>query len=200
MGRFTKPRTKICRRLGLNVFENGNVEKAFLKRESVDFGRRKKSEYGIRLIEKQKILHYYGMRERQMSKLFDLARRQKGDTGRNFLILCERRLDNVVFSAGFASSRAGARQLVNHGHVRVNGHKVDIASYQVCAGDTVTFREKEGTSKLVDAFVEARSGYEAPDWIAVDAKTRTAKVTRLPLREDVRLPVEEQLVVEFYSR
>lgn len=200
MGRFTKPRTKVCRRLGLNVFENANVEKAFLKRETVDFGRRKKSEYGVRLIEKQKIMHYYGMRERQMGKFFDKARRQKGDTGRNFLILCERRLDNVVYSAGFATSRAGARQLIAHGHVRLNGQKVDVASVLVTAGDTVTFREKEKTAKVVNESVERRPGYEAPDWIAVDGKTRVAKVTRLPLREDVRLPVEEQLVVEFYSR
>jgi small subunit ribosomal protein S4 len=199
MGRFTGPRAKICRRLGLLVFENTNVEKALLRRESVGF-QRKKSEYGRRLQEKQKVMHYYGMRERQMGKAFDQARAIKGNTGEHFLVLCERRLDNVVFSAGFASSRAGARQLVNHGHVRVNGAKIDIASAMVSTGDTITFVDKVGPRKLVQDTLAAKSGYDAPDWIAVDAKSMTAKIVRFPVRQDVRLPVEEQLVVEFYSR
>ncbi|MBN2713291.1 MAG: 30S ribosomal protein S4 [Planctomycetes bacterium] len=199
MGRYTGPKTKLCRRVGFMIFDNVNVEKAFLKRENVRF-QGKKSEYGRRLTEKQKIMHYYGLREKQMRKMFDKARRTKGDTGRNFLILLERRLDNVITQAGLAPSRPAARQIISHGNVLVNGAKVDIASYIVKTGDTVTFRDKPGIQKLVEEYVNAKSGYDAPDWIAVDTKSRTAKIVREPLREDVRLPVNEQLVVEFYSR
>ncbi len=199
MGRFTGPKTKVCRRLGFMVFENSNAQKAFLKREQVRFIR-KQSEYGRRLLEKQKVMYCYGMRERQMRRLFDRARRQKGDTGQNFLILCERRLDNAVFSAGFAPTRAAARQLVTHGNVRVAGRKMDIPSCLVALGQTITFPDKPGVKKLVKECLELKSGYEPPDWLAVDNASMTAKVARLPLREDVRLPVDEQLVVEFYSR
>ncbi|MDR0867951.1 MAG: 30S ribosomal protein S4 [Planctomycetota bacterium] len=200
MGRFTKPRTKVCRHLGMVVFNNSNVEKAFAKRETINFTRRKQSEYGIRLIEKQKIMFYYGLREGQMLRFFDHARHIKGDTGRNFLVLCERRLDNVVCVSGFANSRAAARQLVAHGHLLVNGRKCDIASRVLEVNDKITVQDKEQIRKLVDASLEARSGYASPDWLAVDAKTRAITVLRLPEREDVTLPVNEQLVVEFYSR
>ena len=199
MGRYTGPRTKVCRRLGFQVFGNDNVQKAYARREQDGF-RRKQSEYGRRLLEKQKVMFYYGMRERQMRKFFDIARRAKGNTGKAFLILCERRLDNAVFSAGFAVSRAQARQMVAHGNVRVNGHRVNVASYLVDAGDALTMSAKPGAQKLAKGVVESRSGYEPPDWIAVDAKSVTAKVVRPPVREDVRLPVNDQLLVEFYSR
>lgn len=199
MGRYTGPRTKICRRLGFMIYENTNVEKAFLKREQEPF-RRKQSEYGRRLIEKQKVMYYYGMREGQLRKFFNIARRTKGNTGKAFLIACERRLDNAVYSAGFAGSRAQARQIIGHGNVLVNGRRVDIASYLVDTSDTITFTEKAGPRKVVTAVVEKKSGYTAPDWIAVDPKTLTAKIVRLPVREDVRLPINEQLLVEFYSR
>ena len=199
MGRYTGPRAKICRRLGFTVFENANVEKAFLKRESLGFPR-KRSEYGRRLLEKQKVMHYYGMREKQMRKVFDMARRQKGDTGQNFLILCERRLDNVLFSAGFAASRAAARQMIVHGHIRLNGKNVDVPSILANTGDEITIRDNPRSQKLARQAVENKRGYEAPDWIAVDPKSTTCRVVRLPLREDIRLPVDAQLVVEFYSR
>ncbi len=199
MGRYIGPRTKVCRRLGFMIYDNSNVEKAFMKREQEPF-RRKQSEYGRRLLEKQKVMFYYGMREGQMRKLFNLARRTKGNTSKAFLIACERRLDNVAYSAGFAASRAQARQLIGHGNVLVNGHRVNIASYLVNTGDTITISERAGVRKMVGAIVEKKSGYTAPDWIAVDPKTITAKVVRLPVREDVRLPVNEQLLVEFYSR
>ncbi len=200
MGRFTKPRAKVCRRLGLMVFNNGNVEKAYLKRENIGFGRRKPSEYGIRLTEKQKIMHYYGLREKQMRKLFSEAKAAKGDAGQNFLALCERRLDNAIFAAGFAMSRASARQFVAHGHVLVNGKKCTIPSCQVNVGDTITVKDKAGSQKVIDTAVELRSGYSCPEWVAADAKSRSIRVLRLPIREDVMLPVNEQLVVEFYSR
>lgn len=200
MGRFTKPRTKVCRHLGTVVFSNTNVEKAFAKRESVNFNRRKQSEYGVRLIEKQKIMQYYGLREKQMRRLFDLARRIKGDTGHNFLMLCERRLDNIICASGFAMSRSAARQLTAHGHILVNGKKCDVASRLLVVGDTVTVQDKPGILKLVDTAIEARSGMNTPEWLAVDSKARSIRVLRLPEREDVTLPVNEQLVVEFYSR
>ncbi len=126
MGRYIGPRTKVCRRLGFMIYDNSNVEKAFMKREQEPF-RRKQSEYGRRLLEKQKVMFYYGMREGQMRKLFNLARRTKGNTSKAFLIACERRLDNVVYSAGFTASRAQARQLISHGNILVNGRRVDVA-------------------------------------------------------------------------
>ncbi|MCC8189771.1 MAG: 30S ribosomal protein S4 [Planctomycetes bacterium] len=199
MGRYLGPKTKICRRLGFMIYDNSNIEKAFLKREQEPF-RRKQSEYGRRLLEKQKVMYYYGMRESQMRKLFNLARRTKGNTSKAFLIACERRLDNVVYSAGFAASRPQARQIIGHGNIMVNGKRVDIASYLVNTGDTITVSERPGVRKLVTGVVERKSGYVAPDWIAVDPKSLTAKIVRLPVREDVRLPVNEQLLVEFYSR
>ena len=199
MGRYIGPKTKICRRLGFMIYDNANIEKAFLKREQEPF-RRKQSEYGRRLLEKQKIMYYYDMREAQMRKFFGVAKRTKGNTGKAFLILCERRLDNVVYSAGFAVSRAQARQVISHGNVLINGKRVDVASYLVDTGDTITFSARPGVQKLISGIVERKSGYNSPDWIAVDSKTLTAKVVRLPVREDVRLPINEQLVVEFYSR
>ncbi len=199
MGRYIGPRTKVCRRLGFMIYDNTNVEKAFMKREQEPF-RRKQSEYGRRLLEKQKVMFYYGMREGQMRKFFNLARRTKGNTSKAFLIACERRLDNVVYSAGFASSRAQARQIICHGNIRINGKRVDIASYMVDTGDSITISDRPGVRKIVNDIVEKKSGYVAPDWIAVDPKTLTAKIVRLPVREDVRLPVNEQLLVEFYSR
>ncbi|MCC8166080.1 MAG: 30S ribosomal protein S4 [Planctomycetes bacterium] len=198
MGRYLGPRTKVCRRLGFMIYDNTNVEKAFMKREQEPF-RRKQSEYGRRLLEKQKVMFYYGMRESQMRKLFNLARRTKGNTSKAFLIACERRLDNVVYSAGFAASRAQARQVICHGNIRVNGHRVDIASYLVNTGDTITVSDRAGVRKLISDVLEKKSGYVAPDWIAVDPKSLTDKIGRLHVREDVRLPVNEQLLVEFYS-
>lgn len=200
MGRFTKPRTKVCRRLGLQIFENANVEKAFLKRDTVQFGRRKLSEYGVRLTEKQKVMHYYGMREKQMRKLFDKARRMKGNTGKNFLILCEQRLDNVICVAGLTISRAQARQLITHGNVFVNGKKLDIPSYAVAVNDEITIRDKSGVKKLVKEATDRRSGHSAPEWLVSVPQAQSVKVVRLPERDDVTLPVNEQLVVEFYSR
>lgn len=200
MGRFTKPRTKVCRRLGLQIFENANVEKAFLKRDTVQFGRRKLSEYGVRLTEKQKVMHYYGMREKQMRNLFDKARRMKGNTGKNFLILCEQRLDNVICVSGLTISRAQARQLITHGNVLVNGKKLDIPSYTVQVNDEITIRERSGVKKLIKEATDRRSGHSAPEWLVSIPQAQSTKVVRLPEREDVTLPVNEQLVVEFYSR
>ena len=200
MGRYLGPRTRVCRRLGALVFDNVNVEKAFNRNEEAMTRRRKLSEYGIRLREKQKIKYYYGMREEQMKRFYNIASRMKGNTGINFLIVCERRLDNAVASSGFAPSRAAARQLVGHGNVLVNGKKVTIPSALVNPGDTITFRDKAGVQKLIQANIDARKGYVSPDWIATDSKSKTAKIVRMPIREDVRLIVEEQLVVEFYSK
>lgn len=200
MGRFTKPRTKLCRRLGLQIFENANVEKAFLKRDTVQFGRRKLSEYGIRLTEKQKVMQYYGMREKQMRKLFDKARRMKGNTGKNFLILCEQRLDNVLCISGLTISRAQARQIIAHGNILVNGKKVDIPSYTVQVNDEITLRDKSGVKKIVKEATDRRSGHSAPEWLVSVPQAQSIKVVRAPEREDVTLPVNEQLVVEFYSR
>lgn len=200
MGRFTKPRTKLCRRLGLQIFENANVEKAFLKRDTVQFGRRKLSEYGIRLTEKQKVMQYYGMREKQMRKLFDKARRMKGNTGKNFLVLCEQRLDNVLCVSGLTISRAQARQIITHGNVLVNGKKLDIPSYTVQVNDEITIRDKSGVKKLVKEATDRRSGHSAPEWLVSVPQAQSVKVVRAPEREDVTLPVNEQLVVEFYSR
>jgi small subunit ribosomal protein S4 len=156
--------------------------------------------YGIQLREKQKVKRIYGVLERQFRLYFQEADRRKGITGENLLQILERRLDNVVFSLGFASSRAQARQLVRHGHVTVDGRKTTIPSFQVKAGQSISIREASRTNPQVRASVESASGRGVPDWLTLDAASFTGKVQALPSREDIKLPVQEQLIVELYSR
>jgi small subunit ribosomal protein S4 len=163
-------------------------------------GRKKSSEYGLQLRAKQKARRFYGVQEGQFHHYFEIAERKQGITGDNLLKILESRLDNVVYRVGFASSRAEARQLVGHGHFEVNGSRVDIASYLLKAGDVVSICEKSRGSEKFKAIIEANSARPVPQWIDVNRDQLSAKVIALPNRDQIDAPVEEQLIVEFYSK
>jgi small subunit ribosomal protein S4 len=156
--------------------------------------------YGLQLREKQKVKRTYGVLETQFRNYFKEADRQRGITGENLLIMLERRLDNVVYSLGFAASRAQARQLVRHGHVQVDGRKASIPSMQVREGNTVSVKEASRKNEQIRSSVETARGRGVPEWLELDAESFTGKVQRLPVREDIKLPIQEQLIVELYSR
>jgi small subunit ribosomal protein S4 len=156
--------------------------------------------YGLQLREKQKVKRIYGVLESQFRTYFEEADRRKGITGENLLVMLERRLDNVVYSLGFAASRAQARQLVRHGHVLVDGRKTSIPSYQVKAGQAVVVKEASRKNPLVRSSVETARGRGVPEWLELDAENVSGKVLRVPAREDIKLPIQEQLIVELYSR
>lgn len=208
MARYTGPACKLCRREGKKLFLKGDrcyTGKCALERRSYAPGqhgqnRKKASEYGLQLRAKQSARRYYGLSESQFHKYFLMAERKDGVTGTNLLQLCESRLDNIVYESGFASSRAQARQLVNHAHFMVNGQKVDIPSYLVSAGDVVSVKE---TSKTTDEFknlVESNGSRPVPQWMEADKDAMQVKVLRAPEREEIETPVEEHLIVEFYSK
>jgi small subunit ribosomal protein S4 len=161
---------------------------------------RKAVGYGIQLREKQKVKRIYGVLERQFRLYFQEADRRKGITGENLLQMLERRLDNVVFSLGFASSRSQARQLVRHGHILVDGRKTSIPSFQVKAGQAIVVRESSRPNVQIRAALESAQGRGVPDWLSLDAENFTGKVQAVPSREDIKLPIQEQLIVELYSR
>lgn len=208
MARYTGPVCKLCRREGKKLFLKGDrcyTSKCAIERRSYAPGqhgqsRKKVSEYGIQLRAKQSARRYYGIAEGQFHKYFIMAERMTGVTGTNLLQLCESRLDNVVYVAGFAGSRAQARQLVNHGHFTVNGGKVDIASYLLKAGDVVALREKSKAADSFKGIVEANGARPVPQWLDATKEAMQAKVVKLPDREEISTPVEEHLIVEFYSR
>jgi len=158
------------------------------------------SEYGVRLREKQKIKRYYGLYEQQFMRYFHEAARLKGNTGENLLQLLERRLDNVVYKLNFAPSRKGARQLIAHGHIRVNGQKVDVSDYTTNVGDRIEIKDSERTRKEVKQQLESNPNFTTQAWLQLDRDKPAATIVALPTREDVQIPVEEQLVVEFCSR
>ena len=162
--------------------------------------RAKVTEYGVRLREKQKVRRLYGLLERQYRRYFQAADRGKGVTGENLLRGLERRLDNVCYRMGVAATRSYARQLVRHKHIEVNGRAVDVPSYQVGAGDRVSIREKSRGDLRIQAALEVAARRERPDWIEFDPQKLSATVTSLPHREAITLPINEQLIVEFYSR
>lgn len=208
MARYTGPACKLCRREGKKLFLKGDrcyTGKCAIERRSYAPGqhgqnRKKASEYGMQLRAKQSARRYYGISESQFHKYFLMAERKDGVTGTNLLQLCESRLDNVVYESGFASSRAQARQLVNHARFAVNGHKVDIPSYLVSAGDVVSVKE---TSKTTDEFknlVESNGSRPVPQWMEADKDAMQVKILRAPEREEIVTPVEEHLIVEFYSK
>jgi small subunit ribosomal protein S4 len=156
--------------------------------------------YGLQLREKQKVKRIYGVLEQQFRNYFKEADRQKGITGENLLVMLERRLDNVVYSLGFAASRAQARQLVRHGHVVVNSKKVSIPSFQVRPEQAVAIKEGSRKNDFIRASVETARGRGVPDWLELDAENFAGRVLRPPTREDIKLPIQEQLIVELYSR
>ena len=162
--------------------------------------RRKPRAYGIQLREKQKLRRIYGMLEGQFRRTFDDASRRKGVTGENLLQLLELRLDNVVYSLGFATSRSQARQLLRHGHVTVDGRRVNIPSFRVKPGMEIALREKSRKSEQIAEAVEFAQGRGIPPWLELDTAALTGKVLEVPSREDIRYPIQEQLIVELYSR
>ena len=208
MARYTGAVCRLCRREGQKLFLKG--ERCYSEKCSVGLrgyapgqhgqGRKKSSEYGMQLRAKQTARRFYGVQENQFHHYFEIAERKQGITGDNLLRILESRLDNVVYRVGFASSRAEARQLVGHGHYEVNGKRVDIASYLVKAGDVVSICEKSRASEKIKAVVEANSARPVPEWIDVDRNNLSAKVIALPTREQIEAPVDEQLIVEFYSK
>lgn len=202
MARYTGPTTRISRRFGQPIFGS---TKAYEKR-SYPPGqhgpklRRKLSEYAVGLNEKQKLRYIYGLLERQFRRVFENAKRERGVTGERFLQLLETRLDSVIYLLGFAKSRAAARQFVNHGHIRVNGHKVDIASYNVLAGDEIEVKNSPGSRQLATRCLEENRARNVPGWLALNAEAFKAIVNRLPNRDEMEPGINEQLIVEFYSR
>ncbi len=158
------------------------------------------SEYGLRLREKQKVKRFYGLYEKQFMKYFREAKRQEGNTGAALLSLLERRLDNVIFKLGFAPSRAAARQTVTHGHVRVNGRRTDVGSYLVRTGDKLTIKDSDKSKTLVRSSLEELGEPHVQDWLKVDLTRLEGEVIAMPTREDVQIPVEEQLIVEVCSK
>lgn len=208
MARYKDEQCRICRREGQKLFLKGErcyTDKCSITRRNYapgQHGQKKKklSEYGTQLREKQKTKAFYGVQEKQFRKYFDMASNKKGVTGEELLIILESRLDNVVYRLGFGSSRAQARQLVNHGHFEVNGKKVDIPSYLVKAGDVIAVREIRKDNKTIQENAEANSARPVPAWLQKDNEKLSGKVVRLASREDVDIPVEEHLIVELYSK
>jgi small subunit ribosomal protein S4 len=206
MARYTDASCRLCRREGQKLFLKGErcySTKCALEKRNYAPGqhgqsRKKMSEYGLQLREKQKAKRFYGVLETQFRNLFDKAAKKKGMTGENLLIMLESRLDNVVFRMGFASSRKEARQLVTHGHFTVNGKKVDIPSFEVKAGDVIKVKEKSTSSPKFKEIKEMT--ISVPSWITVDVDKLEGKVVALPKREDIDTPIEEHLIVELYSK
>lgn len=208
MAKYRGPVCRLCRREGEKLFLKGTrcmTEKCAIERRSYPpgqhgQGRQRISEYSAQLREKQKLRRIYGLQESQFRGVFGRAERRTGITGDHLLKLLECRLDNVVYRLGFASSRKEARQLVNHGHLLVNGRKTDVASYTVKAGDIVEVRPKSREIASVLAALDAVEGRGIPAWLELDRAAFKGTVRGIPTKEEIQLPVNEQLVVELYSR
>jgi small subunit ribosomal protein S4 len=206
MGRYIGPVCRLCRREGMKLFLKGEkcLTKCILDRRRQPPGqhgelRRKQTEYGKRLREKQKLRRIYNLREEQFTRYFEMATKMAGNTGENFLRLLERRLDNVIYRLGFALSRNHARQLIVHRHVLVNGQIVDIPSYLVEVGDVIAIAENMRDNPDVQRALEVRGEWSVPSWLSRDTQTLQGRVLSLPTRDQIDVPVNENLVVLFYS-
>ncbi len=208
MARYTESKCRICRREGTKVFLKGDrcyTDKCAYERRAYPPGehgraRKKSSDYAIQLREKQKVRRMYGLLEGQFRKYFEMADSRKGATGENLLELLERRLDNVVYRLGFSNSRAQARQLVRHGHITVNGRRVNIPSFIVRVGDVVAVAEKSKKIILFQEAQEVLARRGAPGWVEVDGTEFKGAIKALPVRDDITFPINEQLIVELYSK
>lgn len=202
MARYTGPRTRISRRFGVAIFGPSK----YLDRRNYGPGvhgpksRRKNTEYALALIEKQKLRHYYGLMEKQFRGVYERAVRRRGVTGEQMLQILETRLDNVVFHLGFASTRAQARQMVAHGHVKVNGRKVDVASFALKVSDVVEVKASNVSKQMATKALESSTSRSVPEWLSVDKNTFKGVVMRVPSRDEIQPIANEQAVVEFYSR
>lgn len=206
MSRYVGPSCRLCRREAIKLFLKGErcyTEKCAIEKRNYPPGvhvdvRGKVLEYGLRLREKQKVRKIYGLSEKQFKRFFTMAERQKGITGTNFLVFLERRLDNMVFRLGFATSRKEARQIVSHKHIMVNGKKVNTPSFIVKEGDEITVKHKDLPS--VKNALESVVRRGMPSWIELDKEEMKGVIKLLPTREDITMPIREQLIVEYYSR
>jgi small subunit ribosomal protein S4 len=202
MARYTGPRVRISRRFGVPIFGASK----YLERRNFPPGvhgpkfRRKVSEYGAGLIEKQKLRYYYGLQERQFRNVYQKALRLRGVTGEKMLQILETRLDNLVFQAGFALTRPAARQLVGHGHIKVNGKKVNVPSYPVKVNDVIQIRDHAKSKSIAQKSIEGSTARVIPDWVSVDRENCKATLLRVPSRDEIKPIANEQAVVEFYSR
>ncbi len=208
MARYTEAVCRLCRREGQKLFLKGErcyTEKCGINRRQYapgqhGQGRKKMSEYGLQLREKQKARRFYGVLESQFRKYFDMANKKAGVTGENLLSILESRLDNVVYRLGFGTSRPEARQLVTHGHFTINGKKVDIPSYLVKPGEVISIKEKSRGSEKIKSVLDSTSSKAVPKWLDLDRNTLSAKVISLAARDDIDLQLEEHLIVELYSK
>ena len=209
MARYAGPVCRLCRREGMKLFLKGERcygEKCAIDVRNVPPGQHGKGRrqrllgYGLQLREKQKVRRMYGVLERQFRRYFEKADRRKGVTGETLLQLLESRLDNVVYRLGFAVSRPQARQLVRHGHFTVNGRSTNVPSYSVVAGDVIAVRRTSAENPAIVYAMEEVKGRGIPEWLALDAEKRSGSLTSAPTREQLNLPVQEQLIVELYSK
>ncbi len=206
MAKYTDADCRLCRREGAKLFLKGErclTKKCAMERRPVNPGvhpvtRKKASEYQTQLREKQKVKRAYGLLEKQFRGYYEEAERMKGKTGENMLSLIERRLDNVVYRMGLASSRAASRQLVNHGHICVNGKRVNIPSYQVKVGDVISVKESKQKKECFAAVKQSR--VVVPKWLEFNPEQLSGKVLNLPARDDIDLNIEEHLIIELYSK
>jgi len=202
MARYTGPRVRISRRFGVPIFGPSK----YLERRNYGPGvhgpksRRKHTEYGLGLIEKQKLRYYYGLMERQFRGVYEKALRRRGVTGEQMLQILETRLDNVVFHIGFGNTRAQARQMVCHGHVKVNGRKVNIPSYALKVNDVIEMKDTNASKQMATRSLESSTSRVVPDWLSLDKAGMKATVMRIPTRQEIQPIANEQAVVEFYSR
>ncbi|MFM1768836.1 MAG: hypothetical protein RJA22_1365 [Verrucomicrobiota bacterium] len=202
MARYTGPRVRISRRFGIPLF--GPTK--YLERRNYGPGvhgpksRRKTTEYGLGLLEKQKLRYFYGLLERQFRGVYERALRRRGVTGEQMLQILETRLDNIVYHLGFANSRSAARQLVNHGHVKVNGRKVSIPSFAVKVNDVVEVRDNPKSRQMATKNLEAATSRAVPDWLSLNKDAFKGTVMRIPTQEEINPIANVQAVVEFYSR
>lgn len=210
MARYTGPACRLCRRENTKLFLKGEKctsDKCPLVRRAkapgqhgANAGRKRVKEYGLQLREKQKARRYYGILEKQFNNYFEKADKKPGQTGENLLTMIETRLDNVVYRMGMADSRRQARQLVRHGHFRLNGNKANIPSMLVKKGDVITVKDQSKKSELIKMLIENISGRSVPSWIELDKENAVATIVALPSREDIDFPFEEHLIVELYSK
>lgn len=200
MSRYTGPSWKLSRRLGISLSGTGKeiAKRPYAPGQHGPNSRGKKSEYGLQLTEKQKLRHMYGMTERQFKNTYLKAGKLQGVQGENFMILLETRLDNLVYRLGLARTRRAARQLVNHGHILVDGKRVDIPSFSVKPGQTISLREKSANLSVVAESVEVNNF--VPEYLSFDADSKVGTFVRMPERSELSAEINEQLIVEFYSR
>jgi small subunit ribosomal protein S4 len=202
MARYTGPRTRLSRRFGIPLFGPDK----YLERRNYGPGvhgpksRRKHTDYGLGLIEKQKLRYFYGLMEKQFRGVYERALRRRGVTGEQMLQILETRLDNVVYHLGFAITRAAARQMVSHGHVKVNGRKVNVPSYALKVNDVIELRETNVSRQLATKNLELSTSKVVPDWISLNKEAFKGVVMRIPTRDEIQPIANEQAVVEFYSR